>query len=103
MYPNITEYRPATQEEIMSITEFPITHVNNQAYKVAYGKHFPSHLSDAQIEMWCAGNRLRVEQGGLGEFGHFKKLLQILYPHLRTEWHHWMDMQIELLTNGDGT
>lgn len=83
--------------------KFPIISVGNGRVRLAYGMNFPENLSDPQIEMWCAGNRHSIEQGGLGEFGHYKALMQILYPYLQDEWHHWLDMQLEILTAPSGT
>lgn len=92
------------ESDLYNYNNFPlIKKESGPPVRLAYGMEFPYTTSDAQIEMWCAGNKLSIEDGGLGEFGHYKALLQLLYPHLRTEWHHWLDMQLEILTNGSGT
>ena len=53
--------------------------------------------------MWCAANRLKPEEGGLGETAHFRNVVQLLYPYLRYEWSHWLEMQISCFTGECGT
>lgn len=89
--------------KLYDYNKFPIKLVENKKVRVAYGLNFPETISDPQIEMWCAGNRHPIEKGGLGEFGHYKALMQILYPYLVDEWHHWLDMQLEILSAPSGT
>lgn len=69
----------------------------------AYGHTFNADWNDAQIELWCAGERLSVEEGGLGEFGHYKNAIQLMFPYMKAEWHHWLDMQLDAFCGESGT
>lgn len=108
---------PAKYEDLFDYKRFPYisSNANNDGeggvgdgragsgYRIAYGRKFPGNPDDLTIEMWCAARRLAVSQGGLGEFGHYKRILQLLYPFLNDEWHHWLDMQLAILTGPSGT
>lgn len=100
-----TSTNPAELEDLYDFSRYPLkTSPNNhQKYREAYGKSFPADYSDLDIEMWCAGERLSKEDGGLGEFGHYKVMMQIAYPFLQDEWSHWLEMQLSLFCGECGT
>lgn len=95
----------ATQRDLYNYDRFPIRTATAKGtrYREAYGRQFPGNPSDLDIEMWCAARRLTVELGGIGEFGHFKRVVQLLYPYLVPEWNHWLDMQLSCFTGACGT
>lgn len=73
-----------------------------RVYRQAYGRLLPGNPNDVQIELWAAATR---EQDGefLGEFQHYKNAMQLCFPHLQTEWHHWLDMMLESMTGKSST
>ena len=95
----------ATQRDLYDYDRFPIRVATGKGtrYREAYGRRFPGNPSDYEIEAWCAARRLTVEEGGLGEFAHFKRSIQLLYPYLGPEWNHWLEMQVSCLTGPCGT
>lgn len=96
----------ATYESLFDYSRFPSTNsIINPELKIrtGYNHEFPQHYSDLDIEMWSAGQRLSIELGGLGEFGHLKRCLQLLFPYLVDEWHHWLDMQVSMFCGTHGT
>ena len=95
----------ATERDLYDYGRFPVKTepTKGTRYREAYGRKFPGNPSDLDIEMWCAAKRLRVEDGGLGEFFHFKRVIQLLYPYLVHEWHHWLDMQLSCFVGIPGT
>lgn len=69
---------------------------------VRYGRVFPDHLSEAQVELWCYGRALSEADGGLGMQGHLRNAMQLLWPDVYAgEVEHgvprWRD-DLELLT-----
>lgn len=95
--------RPATYEELFDYSTYPIKEVDGKVVREAYGMQFPGNPCDAEIEMYCAGIRLKPEAGGLGEMGHFKKALMLLYPYMKTQWTYWDDAYLECFLKGKGT
>lgn len=95
----------AKERDLYNYDRFPIKIATEKGtrYREAYGRKFPGNPSDLDIEMWCAARRLTKEQGGLGEFQHFKNVVQLLYPYLQYEWHHWLDMQMSCFVGSCGT
>lgn len=100
-----TTIKTATLKDLYDYSRYPvkISNLNTKRYRDAYDRQFPETSSDLEIEMWCAARRLDPEKGGLGEFGHYKLIMQMLYPYLRWEWHHWLDMQLSLWCGPCGT
>jgi hypothetical protein len=47
-----------------------------------YGLNFPEEFTEAQIELWCYAQAHPVEKGGLGQQGHLRNAMQLLWPHL---------------------
>lgn len=101
----MSELRIATEKDIWNYSKFPLKMSirTGKKYREAYDREFPEDASDVAIEMWCAGRKLSVEEGGVGEFQHYKNIMQILYPYLVEEWNHWLDMQLEMLCGPSGT
>lgn len=95
--------RKATLEDLYDYGRFPIVHASGTTHRVAYGRKFPGNPNDLQIEMWCCARRLRREEGGIGEFGHFRRCVELLYPYMKDEWHHWLDMNVDMFTGPSGT
>lgn len=83
------------RERYRDLTKFPLVNKENKTYRKAYKRHLPAGWNDIQIELWAAGKRLEIEDGGLGEFQHYKNALQAAYPILQDEWSHWDDIKLE--------
>lgn len=47
---------------------------------IAYGREWPSHLTQLEIELICFRERLTPEQGALGPFRHFQNIVALVWP-----------------------
>lgn len=87
----------AEYNDLFDYDRFPLKNEGGKSYRYAYGNRFWGNPTDLEIEMFCARNRMTVEQGGLGEQAHYKEIFCLLFPYMRQEWHYWMDMFLECM------
>lgn len=95
--------RTATLSELYNYDTFPAVKRQGKIHRKAYGRYLPGNPNDVEIELWAAAQRLTPEQGGLGEFEHYKRAMGMLYPHLVKEWHHWLDGMLESMVGESST
>lgn len=97
--------RKASIDDLYDYDRFPLIQASGtgEMYRSAYNRKFPPNSNDLQIEMWCCARRLTQHEGGLGEFGHFRRCVELLYPYMANEWHHWLDMNVDMFTGKSGT
>lgn len=67
-------------------------------YEYAYGVRTLQPLTELEVELLCFLKDRKPENGGLGKFGHFKKIVSILWPEKNSVhffWHPWAEKMIE--------
>lgn len=69
-------------------------------YQYAYGVVTTAKLTDLEVELFCFLTNRKTEDGGLGRFGHFKKIAKQLFP--KVVWNEWLSRQIESLCDDSG-
>lgn len=57
-------------------------------------------ITDLELEFLCFLIDRKSEEGGLGRFGHFRKICDALFPKLK--WNPWLELQIESLCDDRG-
>lgn len=105
MRPKALTADPAKYEELFDYSLYPLktSPVNHRKYREAYGRMFPAQFTDLEIELWCGSRKIGAEEGGLGEFAHYRLMMQHGYPFLRDEWTPWLDQQLGLFCGESGT
>lgn len=68
-----------------------------------YGREFATN-SRLDVELYCFRMGLTIEQGGLGKVGHFKNIVNAIWPYdpIRKSgfmWYSWAEEQAEALCN----
>lgn len=52
-----------------------------------YGLEFPDEWTELQVELCCFRIKHPIAKGGLGRYGHYRKICEMLWPeHELTEW-----------------
>lgn len=71
-----------------------------------YGLMFPPDVTDLDVELYCFRHGTTIEEGGLGKFGHFKRIVDILWNPIDedtgercgpmpVDWHPWFERMVE--------
>lgn len=90
---------PKANAPAASLPFIPVPCPNRPGYlRHKYGIELPERLGVLDplvIELTAFLRRLPRSAGGLGAYGHFRQVAQILWPRL--VWHDWLEKQIESL------
>lgn len=69
-------------------------------YEHRYGLRLPARLDDLTLELLAMQLGHRPEDGGLGRYGHFRVVCQMLFPWL--EWNPWLEWECQRLLEFPG-
>lgn len=65
-----------------------------------YGMEWKGGANELQWELECFRQDWPTERGGLGRFGHYKKLCEMLHPEM--QWNAWLERQVRALCGENG-